>query len=305
MTDFLFYVFATLLTGAAAAVIFSRNPVHSVLFLIFSFFNAAALFVLMGAEFLATLLVIVYVGAVAVLFLFVVMMMSISPEDQKSVFSKERTVSALETMGSFLSYIVVFGSVSLVLISIAPVADTVQTKGYFSLDNLQTILMASSWSVFSNAAPLHIKAITLIVTLITARYTTQMLLKKSITSIIKGFMDSLAFMVILGLGLMSILVAIANSWLTSPLSDDLLGSATPPHDLMPNTNALGSILYTDYLFAFQCCGILLLIAMIGAIVLTHRKREGVKKQDIVDQCMRDPKQTLKTHTMPLGKGVDI
>ncbi len=305
MAEFLFYVFSTLLVGSGLAVIFSRNPVHSVLFLIFAFFNAAALFIMIGAEFLATLLVIVYVGAVAVLFLFIVMMMPISSDDQGPIFSKSRTLDAFQTLLNLAVYGIVFAAVSLVLISIAPVTDIIQSGQYFSLDHLKDILQTSSWSIFASETPIAVTLITSIATLLLARQATQLLVKRYFLSIVSGFVDSLAFMVILGLGFMGVFINLALTWKTSPLSEDLVASSTPPIDLVPNTKALGGIIYTDYLFAFQCSGILLLIAMIGAIVLTHRKREGVKKQNIMDQIMRDPKKTLKTHDMPLGKGVDI
>ncbi len=305
MAEIIFYIFSTLLVGSALAVIFSRNPVHSVLFLIFAFFNAAGLFILIGAEFLATLLVIVYVGAVAVLFLFIVMMMAISPDNQRSVFSKDRTYDAITTIGQFLNYFVVFCAISIVLLSIAPVADEIQAGNRFSLDNLRVILQTSTWSVFSSKASMPVMVISLMGTLVVARQATQLFLKTSFMEIISGFMDSLAFMIVLGLGFMGLFAYVAFQWQASPLSEDLVANATPPADLVSNTHALGNIIYTDYIFAFQGCGILLLIAMIGAIVLTHRKREGVKKQDIVAQTMRSPKDTLKTHNVPLGKGVDI
>lgn len=305
MAEFIFYFFSTLLIGSAVAVIFSRNPVHSVLFLIFAFFNAAGLFILIGAEFLATLLVIVYVGAVAVLFLFVVMMMAISPDNQRSFFSKDRTYDAVATIGQFMMYVIVFGAVSIVLFSIAPVADEIQSGNRFTLDNLRIILQTSSWSVFSRKAPLAVSVISTIVTILVSRQATQMIMKTNFLSIISGFVDSLAFMILLGLGFMGIFTYMAFQWQTSPLSEDLVANATPPTDLVTNTQALGNIIYTDYILAFQACGILLLIAMIGAIVLTHRKREGVKKQDIVVQTSRMPADTLRTHSVPLGKGVDI
>lgn len=305
MVELIFYLFSTLLVGSAVAVIFSRNPVHSVLFLIFAFFNAAGLFILVGAEFLATLLVIVYVGAVAVLFLFIVMMMSISPDQQRSVFSADRTQDAVATIGQFFMYSVVFCAVCIMLLSIAPVVDDMQNGHRFSLDNLQVILQTSKWSIFSGKAPLFVTVISSIVTVLVARQATQMILKTKFLSIVSGFVNSLAFMITLGVGFMGVFLYMASKWSSSALSEDAITNPVPPADLVTNTHALGHIIYTDYLLAFQGCGILLLIAMIGAIVLTHRKRDGVKKQDIVEQTMRSPKDTLKTHTIPIGKGVDI
>ena len=304
MIEIIFYIFSTLLVGASAAVIFSRNPVHSVLWLIFAFFNAAGLFVLMGAEFLAMLLVIVYVGAVAVLFLFIVMMMNVTPQDQPSIFSKTRFIKALGTLGSFISYSVIFLSISFVMLSIAPVADVVQSGTSFQLDGLFTLLQTSPWSVFSAQATLVPTLITALVTFLVARYITIMLTHKKFLDIIAGFVDSLAFMLLLGAGFMGVFVSLALGWVASPLREDLIASPTPPTDLVTNTHALGEIIYTDYIFAFQACSMILLVAMIGAIVLTHRKREGVKKQDIVSQVMRRPEDTLVLQNVPLGKGVD-
>ncbi len=307
MTEIIFYIFSTFLVGAGVAVIFSRNPVHSVLFLIFAFFNAAGLFVLMGAEFLAMLLVIVYVGAVAVLFLFVVMMMTVTPEEQRSVFSKTRFVAALKTLGSFLVYTVVFSSVAFVMLSIAPIAHVLQQGKPFQLDGLFQLLQTSHWSVFSvqkawaTSVPVLLTGLG---TLLVSRYVTQILTRKKFLDIISGFVDSLAFMLLLGAAFMSVFVSLALGWVGSPLREDLIFSPTPPTDLVTNTHALGEIIYGDYIFAFQSCGMILLVAMIGAIVLTHRKRDGVKKQDIMTQVMRRPKDTLVVQNVPLGKGID-
>lgn len=304
MTEIIFYIFSTFLVGASLAVIFSRNPVHSVLFLIFAFFNAAGLFVLMGAEFLAMLLVIVYVGAVAVLFLFVVMMMKVNPDEQRAVFSKKRFIAAFKTLSAFVTYGVIFFITAFVLLSIAPVVDVMQGGGHFKLDDLWALLQISKWSLFSPNALVAPSVLSVIVTLLIARYVTQVIMDRAFLTIVSGFVDSLAFMLLLGASFMSVFVSLALGWVSSPLREDLIASPTPPTDLVGNTHALGQIIYGDYIFAFQCCGIILLVAMIGAIVLTHRKREGVKKQDILDQVMRSPKETLIVQNMPLGKGIE-
>lgn len=304
MTEIIFYIFSTFLVGASFAVIFSRNPVHSVLFLIFAFFNAAGLFVLMGAEFLAMLLVIVYVGAVAVLFLFVVMMMKVSPEEQRAVFSKTRFVAALKTLSAFITYGVIFLITAFVMLSVAPVVDVIQGGGHFKLDDLWAVLQASKWSLFSPNSLIAPVVLSVIVTVFIARYVAQILTNRAFLTIVSGFVDSLAFMLLLGASFMSVFVSLALGWVPSPLRDDLIASPTPPTDLVTNTHALGQIIYGDYIFAFQSCGIILLVAMIGAIVLTHRKREGVKKQNIIDQVMRCPKETLIVQKMPLGKGIE-
>ncbi|MDP4840921.1 MAG: NADH-quinone oxidoreductase subunit J [Alphaproteobacteria bacterium] len=304
MTEIIFYIFSTFLVGASLAVIFSRNPVHSVLFLIFAFFNAAGLFILMGAEFLAMLLVIVYVGAVAVLFLFVVMMMNVTPEEQRSVFSKTRFVAALKTLSAFVIYGVIFLTVALVMLSIAPVVDVIQEGIKFKPDALLSVLKTSKWSLFSPNPLIAPVFLSVIVTGFIARYAAQTATNKAFLTIVSGFVDSLAFMLLLGAAFMTVFVTTALGWIPSPLREDLIASPKPPTDLVSNTHALGQIIYGDYIFAFQSCGIILLVGMIGAIVLTHRRREGSKKQDIIDQVSRCPKETLILQNMPLGKGIE-
>ena len=195
-----FYMFAIVSIVSAFMVVTSKNPVHSVLFLILTFFNGAGLFVLMGAEFLAMILVVVYVGAVAVLFLFVVMMLDIN-------FVELR----------------------------------------------------------------------------------------------QGFLRYLPYGVTIGLVLLVELIIMVGGWKFAPVSTEIISSPIPA--MSTNTHALGSILYTDYIYLFQAAGIVLLISMIGAIVLTHRQRPGVKKQVIADQLSRKPEDTLKIHKIESGRGI--
>jgi NADH-quinone oxidoreductase subunit J len=195
-----FYLFATILVASGAMVISARNPVHSVLFLILAFFNAAALFILMGAEFLAMILVVVYVGAVAVLFLFVVMMLDIN---------------FVELRQGFLRYLPIGGMIGLVLLA-------------------ELILIFSAWAVAPEGTQIR---------------------------------------------------------------------PTPPAQQVTNTEALGRILYTDYVYLFQAAGIVLLIAMIGAIVLTLRAREGVRRQVIGDQLARRAASTVEVVKVPTRGGV--
>ena len=197
-----FYIFATVAVAAGVMVISARNPVHSVLFLILAFFNAAGLFVLLGAEFIAMILVIVYVGAVAVLFLFVVMMLDIN---------------FVELRHGFLQYLPIGGLVGVVLLV------------------------------------------------------------------------ELAF--------------ILASWTLAPAGATKLTAPTPPITETTNTVAIGRILYTDYVYLFQASGIILLVAMIGAIVLTLRSREGVKKQRIASQLDRRREQTIELKKVQPGSGV--
>jgi len=197
-----FYIFATVAVAAGVMVISARNPVHSVLFLILAFFNAAGLFVLLGAEFIAMILVIVYVGAVAVLFLFVVMMLDIN---------------FVELRHGFLQYLPIGGLIGIVLLV------------------------------------------------------------------------ELAF--------------ILASWTLAPAEAMKISAPTPPITEATNTVAIGRILYTDYIYLFQASGIILLVAMIGAIVLTLRNREGVKKQRIASQLDRRREQTVELKKVPPGSGV--
>jgi len=195
-----FYMFAFTAVAAGFLVISSRNPVHSVLFLIMAFFNAAGLFVLQGAEFLAMILVVVYVGAVAVLFMFVVMMLDID-------FVRLRQ--------GFLQYLPMGGMIGLVLL--------------------------------------------------------------------------IELLVVLG------------GWVISP--DAAKSGKAPIPESLPNIHALGELIYTHYVYLFQAAGLVLLVAMIGAIVLTHRRREGVLKQKISDQLARRPEDTIEIRKVESGKGI--
>ena len=197
-----FYLFAVLLIASAVLVILSRNPVHSVLWLIVAFFNAAGLMVLVGAEFIAMLLVIVYVGAVAVLFLFVVMMLDID--------------------------------------------------------------FASLRAGFTRNFPLGI-AIALV----------------------------LLAELVLGLG----------AYKAGALALGAADGASQAALGVSNTAAIGALLYTRYLFLFEAAGLILLVAMIGAIVLTHRQRTDVRSQDVSRQNQRRPQDATRNVRPEVGKGV--
>jgi NADH-quinone oxidoreductase subunit J len=198
-----FYLFAVLAVAAGAMVVLAKNPVHAVLFLILTFFNSAGLFVLLGAEFLAMVLVVVYVGAVSVLFLFVVMMLDVDFAALKAGFIKNARVGAL------------VGGIVL--------AELVALFTYRGL----------------TVAPLTNAA--------------------------------------------------------SPMP--AAGSA------VTNTEALGLILYTKYVYFFQGAGMILLVAMIGAIVLTLKHRVNVKRQSVAEQVARTPKTTLEVIKVPSGGSV--
>ncbi len=186
-----FYLFAGIILLSSFMVITARNPVHSVLFLILAFFNSAGLFILLGAEFIALLMVIVYVGAVAVLFLFVVMMLDISFADLR-----------------------------------------------------------------------------------------------------KGAMQYVPMGLIIGGVLLAELVFMYGAWSFAPESVANAASPTPAPADIPNTEALGQVLYTQYVYPFQIAGLILFVAMVGAIVLTHRTRPGVRRQNIAEQHTRKPEDVL-------------
>ena len=196
-----FYLFATVCVASAFMVIASRNPVHSVLFLILCFFNAAGLFMLTGAEFLALILIVVYVGAVAVLFLFVVMMLD---------------VDFAELRDGFLQYLPIGAVIGLIL-----AVELILVLGGLSFDPE-----------------------------VTAR------------------------------------------------------AVQPIPDLaeVSNIQAIGDLLYTKYIFFFQMCGMILLVAMIGAIVLTLSHRPDVRRQNIADQVARDPND-VKLRSVKPGEGI--
>ena len=196
-----FYLFAIILVASAVMVISARNPVHSVLFLILAFFNSAGLFVLLGAEFLAMILVVVYVGAVAVLFLFVVMMLDIS-----------------------------------------------------------------------------------------------------FTELRQGFMQYLPLGALVGFILLGELLLVLGGFVIAPDVARNRAAPMPTPETLTNTHALGEILYTHYIYFFQAAGMILLVSMIGAIVLTHRRRAGVRRQRIADQVARQPADTIEIRKVQTGSG---
>ena len=198
-----FYALAAVAVAAGFMVISARNPVHSVLFLILTFFTAAGLFVLMGAEFLAMILIVVYVGAVAVLFLFVVMMLD---------------VDFVQLREGFLQYLPVGGVIGLVML--------------------------------------------------------------------------VELVLILG-------TAIGGPEVSAGKS----GVPIPAADQVSNTKALGQVIYTKYVYVFQAAGMLLLIAMVGAIVLTLRRRVGVRKQSIAAQVSRPREASVELKKVQPGQGV--
>jgi NADH-quinone oxidoreductase subunit J len=195
-----FYLFACLCIASAVMVIASRNPVHSVLFLILAFVNAAGLFVMMGAEFLAMILIVVYVGAVAVLFLFVVMMLDVDFAELK-----------------------------------------------------------------------------------------------------QGALQYLPIGVLVGAIFLAELLLVVGTWAIGPGIPQAVTAKIPAG--VSNTEALGLVLYTKYAYFFEAAGIILLVAMIGAIVLTLQHKARVKRQDIPTQVMRNPKTAIQILSVRSGQGL--
>ncbi|MEC5289884.1 NADH-quinone oxidoreductase subunit J [Aurantimonas sp. C2-6-R+9] len=197
-----FYIFALIAVGAALMVVFSKNPVHSVLFLITTFVSAAGLFLLTGAEFLALILVVVYVGAVAVLFLFVVMMLDVD-------FAKLK----------------------------------------------------------------------------------------------RGALQYAPFGAIVGIVLLAELIIAVTGNYYEPQLSVATAMPTPPLTEMSNIEALGAVLYTRYILFFQLAGLILFVAMIGAIVLTLRHKEGIRRQSIPAQVARNPATAIEIRKVESGKGI--
>jgi NADH-quinone oxidoreductase subunit J len=194
-----FYLFAAITVASGFMVIAAKNPVHSVLFLILAFVNAAGLFLMLGAEFLAMILIVVYVGAVAVLFLFVVMMLDVD-------FAELR----------------------------------------------------------------------------------------------QGFLQYLPVGALVGVIFLVELVLVVGTWVASP---GLMKAAQAPVDAVTNTEAIGRVLYTTYIHYFQLAGIVLLVAMIGAIVLTLRHKPNVKRQDIGEQVSRTREASIEIRKVQPGQGI--
>ncbi|PQM56733.1 MAG: NADH-quinone oxidoreductase subunit J [Rhodobacteraceae bacterium] len=199
-SEMAFYFFSVVIVVSAILVVISRNPVHSVLWLIVTFFGSSGLFILLGAEFLALILMIVYVGAVAVLFMFVVMMLNINFDQLRSGFTRYLPVGLL----------------------------------------IGLILFVELSLVFSDWVP-------------------------------------------------------ANSY-DYKIQNSTIGD-------IENTKQLGLVLYTDFVLYFQLAGIILLIAMIGAIVLTHQRKRNIKRQDILAQIYRDPEKAIELKDIKPGQGL--
>ena len=197
-----FYLFACICVASGFMVIAARNPVHSVLFLILAFVNAAGLFVIAGAEFLAMILIVVYVGAVAVLFLFVVMMLDVD-----------------------------------------------------------------------------------------------------FTQLRQGFLNYLPIGALVGIVFLVELLLVVGTWVIGPGIPRAITAPIPPLDAVSNTEALGLVLYTRYIYYFQAAGLVLLVAMIGAIVLTLRHKPNVRRQNIAEQNARSVRTAIEIRHVRPGEGI--
>ena len=197
-----FYFFSIIVVTAGFMVVVARNPVHSVLWLILAFLSSAGLFILMGAEFVAMLLVIVYVGAVAVLFLFVVMMLDVDFAELKAGMAKYLPIALM----------------------------------------IGVVLLVEMGMVF-------------------------------------------------------------GAWEFAETAEGARAAVAPPPDQLQNTSALGQIIYTQYIYLFQAAGLILLVAMVGAIVLTLRHRQDIKRQDILTQIYRDPAKAMELRDVKPGQGL--
>lgn len=202
LSSIFFYMFSAVAIGSAFMVISSKNPVHSVLFLILTFVNAAGLFIIAGAEFLGLLLIVVYVGAVAVLFLFVVMMLDV---------------------------------------------DFVQLR--------------------------------------------------------EGYLQYMPVGMLVGLIVLAELLAVIGGWAAAPGATSAPAAPIPDPGAMRNIEAIGNILYTEYIFLFQLAGMILLVAMVGAIVLTLRHKENVRRQNVSVQVARDPNTAIELRKVKSGQGL--
>lgn len=197
-----FYGFALAVIAGGLMTVVSRNPVHSVLWLILAFLSSAGLFVLLGAEFVAMLLIIVYVGAVAVLFLFVVMMLDVDFAELRAEMAKYMPLALL-----------------------------------------------------------------------------------------------------IGVVIMMQLALALGAWNFAPEAAELRANVTPGLDQVHNTRALGLLIYDKYILLFQLAGLILLVAMVGAILLTLRHRTGIKRQDVLAQMYRDPAKAMELHDVKPGQGL--
>lgn len=306
--DLSFYIFSIVTLVSAFLVVTMRNPVHSVLFLILAFFSSAGFFILLGAEFLALILVIVYVGAVAVLFMFVVMMLDIPVPTMKRWF--------VPKVKDFVHSIVVFGGYSVVFLTVFYLSTVIfsfvmeSVLGYYTIDSSSFILTPFSEAVrVIKTAPQYgvWGMIWLFVLFVGSFLVARGVAQKTVKDSFIGSLNQLLLQSPLGLILIAllgtVLYVVIAKWGELAVAQDTALLPMQPASVLPNTNVLGQVIYTDYLYIFQAAGLILLVAMIGAIVLTMRRRVGVKAQSISEQINRRPEEEIELKKLPLGKGL--
>lgn len=320
MVAIVFYLFSAMLLLSGLMVITARNPVYSILFLIYAFFNAAGLFVILGAEFLAMMLVIVYVGAVADLFLFVVMMMDINWRSLKHSFSSVPK-EFWHSFGIFIGYSAIFCASFLIcvmgllnllgyLFEAIP-QDVISQSLILFISSPKTFLTLPLWKMIQTlfqmnlfSLPSLLMIVSLFLSLWLAKVAAELILRSSFRLVAHSFVRHFPVAWFIASIFGGQLVLMATLWHDSSVTKTLIGTTQLISEpTMQNTQALGQIIYTDYLYIFQLSGVILLIAMIGAIVLTHRKRDDVKRQSIKNQLERRKEDTLQLKDAPLGKGI--
>lgn len=284
-----FYLFSAVSLGSAVTVITARNPVHSVFFLILAFFSSAGLFVLLHAEFLAMMLVVVYVGAVAVLFLFVVMMLDIKRPEIKPWFVPKMRILTFSLLW-FLAYLtsfVLFAGVTMAL-ALLLVQQLIGRAVDFLTPGL--VLVAIILLSFVLAGGL-------------TEFFFKKICRKGWGKIFRAFRQAVPMGTIILAVLAVEALAVTHIWLRPSDSEEVLMAPAPPDMVLPNTHALGQLIYTDYIYVFQAVGLVLLVAMIGAIVLTLRRRPDVKRQNIGAQTRRSREEAVRLAKVEFGQGV--
>jgi NADH-quinone oxidoreductase subunit J len=306
MAALAFYIFSGFLLTSGVAVIFSRNPVHSVLFLILGFFNAAGLFILLGAEFLAMILVIVYVGAVAVLFLFVVMMLDIRPRKEALWFTTTRwkfMVKGLRELAYYLAiWLPVFSGFFYGMSWIGT-----QISGIGAPFLIQSFLPTAFAPFIAHQeipqVMVIVSTVLLFASLFFASSFTVTVTRVSIFQAVDHLLQGIPTPLVVGIILAAEFLVVLMYWGSNPLP--LMGSPAmnDAASHLSNTHALAPVIYRHYVFAFLMSGLILLVAMIGAIVLTLRKRPDVRRQDINRQLARRKENTLEIRKVKVGEGI--
>lgn len=291
MLDLAFYLFSAITVGTAVMVVAARNPMHAVFFLILSFFGAAGLFLLLGAEFLAMVLVVVYVGAVAVLFLFVIMMLDLSmPPVKRDLLLRFRA------MARALSGLLVYTLVSALVFSVTAIA-----IGFiFQPNNVFSFLFFGSGPP---ANGLLWGGAALISAFLASWKVGRFIVHKGFFELVLQLIKNMPLRLVVTVILAGELATIISLWKEAPMAEELTLTPMPPLAVMSNTQALGQALYTDYIYVFQTAGLILLIAMIGAIVLTLRKREGARRQNVSAQVNRRREDAVKLINIEKGRGI--